>query len=356
MRLPWEDAWLLIIPGRRGHVFPWGGDRLAASTNTAGRTATRLKVLPGVEVWQDGSDGATVLFTVDLLDQVVVLLLLRRRRRLTPERRAKLIRAGREHRFGHEVQCNSRPHPDVPAGVDGLGGHPGSPGRFRGFSRQPAPSAMTTHIRRAGSALRDRLLQAGQASRYIKPASEVIGKGNRVVVVARVSTSQQNHSLNLSDQVGNLRRWVVDRGAVTVDEVRHVGSGSDPYWLVRPSQLARQNAAILLAESLDRFVRHPGFNPKTWPDGNCPFSYELTNRRRASRLRRGRLPALGRLAVEGVAIGRAKYLSCTTRGGCNPILRSEFPVCSRCVWPLVIRVQALELIAWGSHFQSVRRS
>lgn len=42
--------------------------------------------------------------------------------------------------------------------------------------------------------------------------------------------------------------------------------------------------------------------------------------------------------------------------GCKPVFRSEFPVFSRRARPVVIRVQVLELIAWGSHFQPVRRS
>ena len=42
--------------------------------------------------------------------------------------------------------------------------------------------------------------------------------------------------------------------------------------------------------------------------------------------------------------------------GCNPVLHGEFPAFSRYAWRLAIRVQALELIASGSHSQSVRPS
>lgn len=126
---------------------------------------------------------------------------------------------------------------------------------------------MTTDISRwAGSALRDRLLQAGRASRYIMAASEATRKGTRVVIVVRVSTSQQNHNRNLDDQLDTLRRWVADRGGVVVAEVPHVGPGSDPSWLRQAATLARQLGAVLLAESVDRFVRHPDFNPKACPD------------------------------------------------------------------------------------------
>ena len=112
-----DDPWLQVIPGRRGHVYPWGGERLAASTNTSGRTAARLKALPGVEVCQDGSDGATVLFTVELLDQVADLLVLRRRRRVTDQERSRLAELGR--RFGFQprqagLQSRSEARPCVP--------------------------------------------------------------------------------------------------------------------------------------------------------------------------------------------------------------------------------------------------
>jgi hypothetical protein len=57
-----DDPWLKIIPCQRGHIFPWGGDRLAASIDTRGASAKQLMELRGVEVVQDASDGATVLF------------------------------------------------------------------------------------------------------------------------------------------------------------------------------------------------------------------------------------------------------------------------------------------------------
>jgi hypothetical protein len=38
-----EEPWLQIIPGVRGHVFPWSADRLAASTNTRGPVVKELE-------------------------------------------------------------------------------------------------------------------------------------------------------------------------------------------------------------------------------------------------------------------------------------------------------------------------
>ena len=107
-----DDPHYQIIPGSHGHVYAWGTTRLAASTNTPGSTASKLKALPGVEVWQDGSDGCTVLFAVDLLDQVADLLRLRRRRQVTDEERKRLSTLGHRHRFQPQqrgLQSNSRP-------------------------------------------------------------------------------------------------------------------------------------------------------------------------------------------------------------------------------------------------------
>jgi hypothetical protein len=94
-----DDPHYQIIPGSRGHVYAWSATRLAASTSTSGSTASKLKTLPGVEVWQDGSDGCTVLFAVDLLNQVADLLRLRRRRQVTEEERERLAAIGHRHRF-----------------------------------------------------------------------------------------------------------------------------------------------------------------------------------------------------------------------------------------------------------------
>lgn len=94
-----DDPHYQIIPGGRGHVYAWSATELAASTNTSGSTATKLKTLLGVILWQDGADGCTVLFPVDLLDQVADLLKLRRRRQVTEEERKRLAEIGRRHGF-----------------------------------------------------------------------------------------------------------------------------------------------------------------------------------------------------------------------------------------------------------------
>lgn len=99
------DPWLQIIPGRLGHVFPHGGDLLAASTNTAGSTARRLAALPGAVLWLDGSDGVTVLFPVEELETVAAILHLRRRRVLSEAARAHLRVLGAKYGFKPGVGC-----------------------------------------------------------------------------------------------------------------------------------------------------------------------------------------------------------------------------------------------------------
>ena len=83
-------------------------------TNTPGPTARKLAALSGASLWQDGSDGATVLFDVALFPQVARLMHPRRCRRLSDEQRAKLIEAGAKHRFSNGAGPRSEGRPCVP--------------------------------------------------------------------------------------------------------------------------------------------------------------------------------------------------------------------------------------------------
>jgi len=105
-----DDPWLQIIPCRRGHIFPHGGELLAASTDAAGPAAKRLKALPGVKVHQDGSDGVTVLFPVERFDQVADIMHPRRRRIVSEKERARLKRMGKAYLFTKD------PAPQEPPG------------------------------------------------------------------------------------------------------------------------------------------------------------------------------------------------------------------------------------------------
>jgi hypothetical protein len=105
-----NDPWLKIIRCRAGHICPWGS-KLAAVTNKPGPTAHKLAALPGATLWQDGSDGVTVLFDAADFNQVAKLMRPRRKRRLNPEQQAKLIEAGARNRFraGAGASRNERP-------------------------------------------------------------------------------------------------------------------------------------------------------------------------------------------------------------------------------------------------------
>jgi hypothetical protein len=96
-----RDPWLLIIPCQHGHIFPFGGNRLAASTNRRGAIAKRLASLPNADVFQDGDDGISVTFGLADFDSVSSIIRPRRRRKLSPEQRAKLIEQGRHNLTKH---------------------------------------------------------------------------------------------------------------------------------------------------------------------------------------------------------------------------------------------------------------
>jgi len=88
----WKDAWNYRIVCRYGHIFPWGGDLLAASTDFAGSVANRLMKVAGVQVVHDGDDGATVVFPRSLLKAVASLLRPRTVRQPSPAQLASLAR------------------------------------------------------------------------------------------------------------------------------------------------------------------------------------------------------------------------------------------------------------------------
>jgi hypothetical protein len=89
-----HDPWYCCVSCKHGHIFPYGGLNLGASTDRRGAIANRLRRIPGVRVVQDGSDGVTVVFPIELFDAVAVHMKPRKRRRLTPEQRKKFVTSG----------------------------------------------------------------------------------------------------------------------------------------------------------------------------------------------------------------------------------------------------------------------
>lgn len=86
----WTDPWLYKIECRHGEIFPWGDDKLAASTVGSGAVANRLLKLPDIDVIHDGSDGATVVFFRRSIREVASLMKPRRARKASSAQLAAL--------------------------------------------------------------------------------------------------------------------------------------------------------------------------------------------------------------------------------------------------------------------------
>jgi hypothetical protein len=93
------DPSLQMMPCEHGHIYPHGGDYLAASTNFARRVASQLRALPCVRVVQDGTDGINVVFHVNDFERVAALLNPRNRRRLTESERLERAERLRLYQF-----------------------------------------------------------------------------------------------------------------------------------------------------------------------------------------------------------------------------------------------------------------
>jgi hypothetical protein len=105
-----------------------------------------------------------------------------------------------------------------------------------------------------------RWLTPGRASEHIL-SFPVIKPGDRIVMPCRESTKAQERRGNLDDQESYLRLQIEGRGAKVVGVIKYVGTGADPYWLARAVALARKHKAnFIVAESTDRFIRHPCWN------------------------------------------------------------------------------------------------
>jgi hypothetical protein len=89
-----HDPWLLVIPCKYGHIYPHGGECLAASTTHRGPLANQLAALSCVRVVQDGDDGVNAVFHIDDFDQVAAVMKPKRRRKLSSDHAKKLAAAG----------------------------------------------------------------------------------------------------------------------------------------------------------------------------------------------------------------------------------------------------------------------
>ena len=86
----WADPWNYTIRCKHGHLYPVDGDRIGAATDRAGAIVRKLRAIDGVEVFQDGEDGANAVFNRAKLRFIARVMKPRSARQLSPAQRAAL--------------------------------------------------------------------------------------------------------------------------------------------------------------------------------------------------------------------------------------------------------------------------
>ncbi len=106
--------------------------------------------------------------------------------------------------------------------------------------------------------------KTGIASDYISDIRR-LKRGQRVVIYCRVSASDQERSQNLSDQGKNLERELEKLGFNVIESLGEVGAGwkGDRERLALAAKIAREKKAIVVAESVTRFIRSRDYNSVT---------------------------------------------------------------------------------------------
>jgi len=85
------DPWSLLIVCRYGEIYPFGGDRLAASVAGHRGVAARLRRLLHVKIEQDGDYGElTASFDARHFSEVARIMRPRRRRQVSESQKAEL--------------------------------------------------------------------------------------------------------------------------------------------------------------------------------------------------------------------------------------------------------------------------
>ncbi|MGD0950039.1 MAG: hypothetical protein ABSA52_21760 [Candidatus Binatia bacterium] len=126
-RYQWPEAdrpWLMEIRGRRGVVYPVGGEILTA-VGTGARIGAKLRALPCIRSAR-GELEVVVTFHVDHVPAVLGLLKPYRRRQVSEAARERLATVGARFRFsaGHGVQSEQAglESTQTPARAIGAGG------------------------------------------------------------------------------------------------------------------------------------------------------------------------------------------------------------------------------------------
>jgi hypothetical protein len=104
-----------------------------------------------------------------------------------------------------------------------------------------------------------------------KNVIETLGNADlncKVLLLCRVSSSDQDRNGSLKAQSEWCRKSLVERGYELFSEFLEVASGwaEDRDVLIRAAKKAKQIGAVLVAESTDRFIRPRYFNPSKNPD------------------------------------------------------------------------------------------
>ncbi len=111
--------------------------------------------------------------------------------------------------------------------------------------------------------------KAGIASDYISDIRSLKRRspkrGQRVVIYCRVSGRDQERSQNLCDQDENLERELEKLGFNVIESLGEVGAGwkGDRDGLLRAVEIAHENDAVVVAESVTRFIRSRDYNSVT---------------------------------------------------------------------------------------------
>jgi hypothetical protein len=99
-------------------------------------------------------------------------------------------------------------------------------------------------------------------------SSRKLKAGQKVVLVARVSTSEQQRNGNLDESMARLWDEAEQRGCVVIYEYAYVGSGKYPA-LLPAVEAALADDAVLVFETVDRAIRPLNFHPIKNP--NAPL-------------------------------------------------------------------------------------
>ena len=86
----WANPWNYIVRCRYGHLYPVDKDRIGAATDRAGVIVRKLSAIDGVEVFQDGEDGANAVFHRAKLRLIARVMKPRSARQLSPAQQAAL--------------------------------------------------------------------------------------------------------------------------------------------------------------------------------------------------------------------------------------------------------------------------